>query len=428
MNDIEKQLFEERKRINSIETPDELETNLREALRNAPVKRKKKAAFIWKIVVAAMLLFSLIGYNYNALAYYSKKILGFDNMLFSTLRDLNDNDMGQGIDKSIQLENETTFTVNGIMTDENQLLLFYTLHNPNGLESNDDFISPSTIKGFLTNSSTSGGSGSFNADGTELKGMYHFDPINPFAKELTLVIWQYTEDGEFMKEITFPHDPNKAMQASIKQNINETFAVDQGEITFETIQVTPTLIVVEGSLQIDNYDRFEFPFNEIKLVVNERTMTSKSGGSRTSSTGTTFDLRYNAISEELQALQIEMRKFTGYEEISKSFSLDSILNEFITIHEEEELIVKEVAETARGTEITIATDENVTLDGVLLETEDGAIPLETTIKKDIKMQKDGRYMKQRTLVFPTSAPAESIFIEGIHYLKKYNKVIDIPLD
>ncbi len=60
------------------------------------------------------------------MAYYSKKILGVDPVLNGTLKQLNEEGLGQPVDETITLTNETKFTVNGVMTDENQLILFYT--------------------------------------------------------------------------------------------------------------------------------------------------------------------------------------------------------------------------------------------------------------------------------------------------------------
>lgn len=37
-------------------------------------------------------------------------------------------------------------------------------------------------------------------------------------------------------------------------------------------------------------------------------------------------------------------------------------------------------------------------------------------------------MKERTLLFDTQTKPENILIEGIHYMKEYNKVIEIPVD
>ncbi|MFD2131219.1 DUF4179 domain-containing protein [Pseudogracilibacillus auburnensis] len=427
MENLEKQLADEKARLDSMKAPDDLEMKLTAALNTVEPRRKRKVAFIWKVAIAAIILVSVISYNFNALAYYSKKILGFDDMLSGPLKDLNENEMGQVVDKSVELEGGTTLTIHGIMTDVNQLILFYTLRNPNGIDE-ENFISFASITGFLTNSSISGGPGYFNEDETEVKGMLQFEPVNPFAKKLTLVIWQFTEDDESTVEITFDHDPNKAMQANLTQPIKETVSVDSGTITFDVITASPTVTVLEGSIDVENLDKFEgAPLHGIRLIANGNSVGSSSYGVTTGPTGTTFDIQYHTLPEELDSLQVMVRKFIGYEEINKQIQFGPDKNEFFTLYEEEEMIVKQVEETSRGIEVTIATDEYVLLDGVSIVTKKGTIPLQTTIGEDYSMQINGVYMKERTLVFDTTETPEQLSIEGIHFLKTYNKTIDIPV-
>lgn len=427
VHNIEKKLDEEKSRMDAIKAPKEIEMILSETLNTVPPKKYRKTNLIWKIALTAIILFSVTSYNYNALAYYSKKIFGFDEVLSSTLKELNEADMGQVIEKSIQLENGTKLTVNGIMTDENQLVLFYTLKNPDGLDGGT--IMFDRITGFLTNSTGLGGTGNLNEDGTVEKGMYDFKAVNPFAKKLTLQVSQFLDDAQVeTTEISFAHDPNKAMQTDMKRPLKETFHVDKGNITFNSIIASPTLTVIEGSLDIENFDRFDFPFEEIHLTANGKPVAMMGGGSTSSVRGTEFDLRYDALPKDLNSLQLEMREFTGYEEINQKISLDTEIDEIVHLHDEQELLVKEVKETPTGTEITIATNENVILDGVSIGTKDGVVSsLKTTIREDIKAQKNGRYMKERTLIFDTRETAEYLSIKGIHYMKTYNKIIEIPV-
>src|SRR5690625_531842 len=158
MVDIEKRLMKEKDRINVITAPEKLEVRLEQALEQVPVRKGFNKNSIWKIAIAAILLFSLIGYNYNALAYYSKKIIGFDEVLYGDLKELNEQGMGQMIDKSIQLDKDTTLTIDGMMTDENRLVLFCTLKNPNGIDEDHNYLSFSEINGFLTNANVQSGS------------------------------------------------------------------------------------------------------------------------------------------------------------------------------------------------------------------------------------------------------------------------------
>ena len=180
MSDIEKERLNEKNSLNKVTAPVELEERLRQALDNVPIKKKRKPK--WPLALVALLFLSLVGYNYNGLAYYGKKIMGFDDLMSGTLAELNEEGMGQTIGKSVLLEDGTEFTVDGIMTDANQLILYYTLANLDEIED----ISFATITGFLTKSHRGGGTSIINEEQSEIKGQMSFDPVSPFAKKLTL--------------------------------------------------------------------------------------------------------------------------------------------------------------------------------------------------------------------------------------------------
>ena len=108
---------------------------------------------------------------------------------------------------------ERNFTINGIITDANQLIMYYTLTNPNGIEDrNHDFFRFSKITGFLTNSNAESGTSILNEDHTEIKGTMSFEPVSPFSKKLTLHFWQPLQNGQMTeRSISIPYNPNKAM-------------------------------------------------------------------------------------------------------------------------------------------------------------------------------------------------------------------------
>lgn len=86
MDNIEKRLTEENRRLNTIAAPEELEARLRSALEGAAPARTKRISVVWRAAAAAILLIVIFGYNYNAFAFYGKKLLGFDELISSTLQ------------------------------------------------------------------------------------------------------------------------------------------------------------------------------------------------------------------------------------------------------------------------------------------------------------------------------------------------------
>ncbi|HHY73116.1 MAG TPA: DUF4179 domain-containing protein [Bacillus bacterium] len=428
MNNIEKRLAEEKERIDSITAPEEVEMRLSRALKKIPPKRKKLIAPILKIAVALFFV-AIISYQYNALAFYGKKLIGFDEVMTGTLQQLNEEGKGQIVEKKIVLEDGTNFIINGIMTDANQLVMYYTVANPKGVDyfSSDPF-SGSRITGFLTNSNRGGGWASINENQAEIKGTMSFDPVSPFSKKLTFHYWQHQQNGQMKEEsVTFPYNPNKAMQTEVKQRIKKTLKVDKGTITFDSITATPTMTVIAGTLNVKNFDRVHSALFGVELIANGVPVETLGSGSSSSFMGTRFDIRYDRLPKPLKSLELVMKEFVGYQVLGEKIPLISAGTDERIALNGKELWVKDVSATSRGVEITIATDQDVMLDGVSIEIQNESIPLTTTVNQNLIKKENGQELKERTLLFDTKEKPEYLLIRGMHYMKQYNKKIVIPV-
>ncbi|WP_445491400.1 DUF4179 domain-containing protein [Niallia sp. 03133] len=429
MNNMEELLKEEKKHIDALKTPAELELRLRKALDQVENKTNRSSG-IWKSIVIAILLFLFVGYNFDAFAYYGKKIMGFDEVASSTLKTLNNEGMGQRVEKTVQLDNDTKLTINGIMADTNRTILYYTLANTNGLEEDySDSFSLSKLTGFLTNSNYSSGEGIFNKERTEFKGIADFESVSPFSKKLTLHYWRYAENGQGKEEkISFSFDPAKAMQAELKQSIKKKVKVDQGTITFNSIIASPTLTVVKGTLNVKNFDRLNENLMGIELLANGKTIEIIGSSTHSSPMGgRTFEIQFDALSKDLQTLELNVKEFVGYKKINETFPLKTIQEKPYKISGES-LWIKNVSTTLNGTEITIATKESILLDKVRIDSKNDSIPIKTTRNVEYVKQQNGEVMKERTLVFDPVDESNTMEIGGIHYMKQYNKKIQIPID
>ncbi|OEF95691.1 DUF4179 domain-containing protein [Desulfuribacillus alkaliarsenatis] len=426
MDNLEEKLAEERKRIQAIIAPEDMESRLRNALNNKAQERRKQPkrfSSLWKYAAVAMLSLMLIGYNYNAFAYYGKKLLGFDDIISGTLQELNEQGLGQAVDKSAQLIDGAILTIDGIMTDANQTIIYYTLSNDNGLENQaNNNLLPTRITGFLTNLNLFTGVSMMNESQTELKGTWTFDSVSPFAKKLTLHFREH--DGpNSMKEgsISFPYNPNKALQTQLKQSIRETVTVDRGTIRFQSISATPTSTVIEGKLDVDNFDRLHLGLHGIKLIANGEAIDILGSSVRS---GTTFEITYDALPEQIDSLYLAIEEFIGYADIDKTIPLAQQTNDAYSIGGNE-LWIYGVETTSRGVEITFATEENVLLDNVSIMAGAEQISLRTTINHTEIDAGNDKKLRQRTMVFDTSEPPSSLYIGGVHYIKPYNIMIDI---
>ncbi|MBB4825024.1 hypothetical protein HNO89_002250 [Sporosarcina luteola] len=419
MNEIEKRLMEEKKKMEQITAPDELEGRLWQALDAAPIKKKLKPK--WPLAVAAFLLVCLIGYNYNGLAYYGKKIIGFDELMSGTLTELNDKGMGQTVGEKVLLEDGSELTVDGIMTDANQLILYYTLSNVKDMEG----ITFGKITGFLTDSDQGAGTWTFNEKQSEIKGQLFFDPVSPFAKKLTLEATKLAEDGQSITCImSFPYDPNQAMQTELQQKLMKKVKVDKGTITFKTITATPTVTIIKGTVDVQNLDRVQLPFKQVQLQVNGKPIEQIGSGISTSIGGTKFELSFEALPQKVDSLELVVKEFVGYTNVDETIPLHPIRDQAFQL-EGKDLWVKKVEKTEDGVQITIASDEDVLLDGVTIEGKGGAVPLKTTIRQDYNELDDGRMVKERTLLFSTDVLPDTLSVKGMHHMKRVDEVIEI---
>ncbi|MEH7385870.1 DUF4179 domain-containing protein [Bacillus sp. JJ1521] len=425
MSNVEERLSDEKKRLNSITAPEELEDRLRDALNKTPI-RKKRVMPNWLIAAVALLFISLISYNYNAFAFYGKKLLGFDEVITGTLKDLNDEGMGQVIGKKAMLTDGTDLIIDGIMTDENQLILYYTLSNPAGIsEESTDPLTFAKITGFLTDSNRGGGTYIFSDNQTEIKGMLTFDPVSSFAKKLTLHYQQTHKNNQMIEgTMTFPYDPNQAMQTEIKQSIKKTLKVDKGKINFKTITATPTSTVVRGTLNVENFSRLPLGLDGIELVANGTSVPVLGSGVSTTLNGTKFDIQYDTLPKQLKTLQLIMKDFVGYQQLEEKISLEDVSDKPIHLAHNKHIWIKDVSITEKGVEITITTENSVLLDEVSIEVQNEIISLKTTINH--KEPKDE--MKERTLLFETNNKPEFLIIKGMHYVKEYNQTIDLKVN
>ncbi len=98
MDQIRKKLLEEKRKIDSIQSPKELEDRLRHALHHTP-KRSKQKMSSWALVAVALCMIIMVSYQYDAFAYYGKKLFGFDEIISGTLKELNNEGIGHKIDK-----------------------------------------------------------------------------------------------------------------------------------------------------------------------------------------------------------------------------------------------------------------------------------------------------------------------------------------
>ncbi|QZY56424.1 DUF4179 domain-containing protein [Crassaminicella profunda] len=432
MNEVEKILRKKKLEIDEIEVPEELETRLRAALKNRHSSKTIKGK--WKIkVVAFLIAMMMIGYNVDTLAFYGKKLVGYDTLMSSNLKNLNELEKGQLIGKSYTFKNGEKITLDGIMLDDNQLLAFYTLQ---GLSENIDNVGSMSMEGIVGRHYMMGGQGEIDEKKKEVKWIMAFEPPYFFEKELR---WTFTlTQGDKMEEgeIIFTLDRNKAMGHILKKEINKTIQVDESKIRFESILASPTTTVIKGTIQNivelakDQIigERFRPDEIDIKLIANGKELLEQGSGMSTDMSGMKFDKEYEPLPTDLDKLQIQFVSFQADHDVHEKIKINKdevnkslkILGQNITINK--------VYEENGETYVTITTEESVLLSKVVLIIDGKKINLEETVLDEYDKRGDGRINHTRTLRFLGTGKDLQLDIHRIKYNKIYNQFIDIPMN
>ncbi|WP_352420656.1 DUF4179 domain-containing protein [Proteiniborus sp.] len=434
MKEVERILAEEKKDIDSIEVPDELESRLYKALESSSSIRVKKKN--WKpVVAAACIVFLLIGYNFNALAYYGKKLLGYDSVMNGTLKQLNELGKGQPIGKSYTFKNGLTVTLDGIMVDENQLLAFYTVKDPNGAVDEINHIGMS-MKGFIREYNPESGQGEINNEKTEIKWVHSFEKPSAFEKTLKFELTLFDKNNSERGEISFRIDPSKAMGHTLKQRINKTIEAGDTKIYIESIVASPTKTVLHGKIQnIIELAKDQMlgerlrPNNvDVKLIANGQDVEPQGGGMSTDMKGIRFHSEYDALPYDLTSVQLNIVSFSVDRDVNKKVDINEDLeNQEIEVLGQK-IEINKVYESDRSTYVTFTTSEDVVLTRVVLIVDGERINLKETTSSDLKKLEDGTIMHTRTMHFPKTGSKYELSIEKMAYTQAYNKIIDIPLD
>lgn len=418
MNELEKYLETERERLEKSHAPEELTERLRLALEQTAPRRRNKAPK-WMAFAVAILILSFVSYNYNAFAYYGKKLLGYDELMTETLAQLNEEGSGQSIGKKVTLSDGTEIYLDGLLTDENQSILYYTVKNPNGVLEESYF---DKLRGTLTKAHATYGTSSKNEGATEIKGIQAFEAVSPFAKELTLE-YRYN-DGTEQKEITFPYNPKLAMQTELKQSIHKKVHVDQGTIRFDSIIATPSRTTIKGKVNVDNFDRLDLGVGGIQLLANGKPVSETGASTRSALLGRNIEIYYDRLPQELETLEIVVDKFIGYRKMNETIALNGEAEQSEKILGNE-LLIRKVEKTSEGIQVTIATEQDILLDGVSIQSKGKSTPLHTTRRADFLEEENGKVMNERVLLFESDSLPETLSIEGMHYSKKYGTKIEL---
>ena len=439
LNELDRLLSEEKKKLDDIIIPNDIELRLRESLNNIP-KRKNKH---FRGRVAVILIFViLLGYNMDTLAYYGKKLLGYDTVMNGTLQELNDLGKGQLVGKTHTFSDGVSVTLDGVMLDDNNLIFFYTIEDPK--YNVEDIFSRLRI-GITGYAGTSGygGQGNTDSEGKSQQWIIRTDRTPKFYEQNIGLELYYTTDAGNMEEgkINFNLDRNAAVGKSISIAVNEELELDSRNIRVKSLVASPTSTFVHGEVQnilelgLDylSGERFRASVVDMILLADGKEIENYGSGMRSDMSGTKFDLQFDAIPEDTKEIELKLKYFGGEHDTNELIKLNKDEAKEVNILGQN-IRIEDVYEESGNTYITFTSEENTTLSKVYLVIDGVRHDLKETIPGDYEKviyeevidgnsYKTTKIFYTRTMKFEGTGDSLELEILRIRYTKDYDKVI-----
>ncbi|GGH19898.1 DUF4179 domain-containing protein [Paenibacillus segetis] len=435
MQTIEEKLLEHKQSLNVVQAPAELESRLRNALEHVPAKKKNMSRPMTWIASSAAALLLIIGtYQYPAFAYYGSKLLNTTDLYSLSFSEVADQGYGQTVNKSKTLDDGTVITIDGVIADENALLMYYTVGRHAGSVYNDHGsyrYGVDGLHGFMTNSDWKEGGGNPSEDETQFEGVYKFEPVSPFARTLTVTFYEWLDNGERASyPISFDFEANKAMKSMIKEDISKSVPVDEGTVHYDSITASPTSTIVKGHYDMDEkgYPRF---MGNTKLYVNGTEMKPRrmqsSDDSKKDILG--FELEFDVLpTDKIKTIELVLEDFPGYQKVEEPISLASPSDQSIKIGDEK-VWIRSVTKTDAGYDIVIARKQFTFLetDNLSVQAGDIVVPVSSISSSRPWDLKNGNILWEQTYSFNITEKPERLLLDGFDYIKTYDKTISIPV-
>ncbi len=322
------------------------------------------------------------------------------------------------------------------MLDDNQLLAYYTINNPEGKLDIGEISSILYIKGMAKDYMINSSQGLIDDSESQIRYIASFEPPYFFEKGLSLVCSLGSGSETETGSITFNLDRNQAMGHTLKKKLHKSVQVDETKVRFETITATPTTTVIKGTLQTSLelardqalHKRFR-PYDfEMELIANGKKLEPKGSGMRTDTNGITFEQEFDALPVNLKDLQLNVVRFSADHDVNQQFQLQ--LGEMKQPNQimGQSLVFEQLYPSKGETYLTISSEESVVLTKVYLIMDGKRVNLKETIKDEYDKKADGTVIHTRTLHFPGTGQKYQLDIQRMIYAKTYNKNIVIPID
>lgn len=446
MRNIEDELKIKSDEIDSMKAPLEMEDRLRRALDSevmpdiVPVKRRQWRTGKWVLAAAVVLFVAFGALNFDVLAYYGKKIFGYDEVTSGSLKELNTLGMGQEIDKSYTFKNGTKVTLDGVMLDENKLVAMYTINGDS--EEKIQNISLNPIEGFWGSYVMTSGQGLESDNKKEIKWVQEFISPSIFDRDLNFTISSTSDDvsrGE-VGRIPFKLDMNKAIKHVIKCDINQTVEFQGTKYKFNTLSATPLSVVVEGSIFPGSQDEWKI-YEGRDLLGQRRTLdveltetyiqdgkpvTEKlerqTGGMGTGTGGISFDFGFDGLKPDIQSLVLSFVKVEDTRMIDKKISITPGMEETKVVPNSDELVIKDVKVDGGNTVVVFDAQVDVAFEPALMI---GGEQSKVLDESPDTVSEGGKELIQKTYKFEGSGSDMQLMLKTLSREQYVNKDITV---
>lgn len=419
------QLFnKEKEKLDGIQIPDDMEKTLKLALDNRSIKKKKLP---YRRIAAILVIVFLLSYNMNTLAFYAKKIVGYDSVMNGTLQDLNNEGRGQRINKSHRFSDGVSVTLDGVMLDANNLILFYTIEDPNNNVEEVASRMRINLSGFLNRTMGYGGTGQRdNEDRYERWVVTSNSPPKFYEQSLSLDLW-YSPEGKAHEEgqIRFRLNRNSALGNSIRIPIDKEIQLegDNNSINVKSMLASPTATIVKGQIQnifelgLDQVLGQRVSVLDIDMVLNADgvELPLQASGMSTGMKGMNFDFRFDRLPKDIDSLELRLKSFSSVHQLDELIPVEK--GKTIEILGQK-IIIEDIYEKQGKTFIRLSSDEGTRLQKVGLEIDGVEEELIRTI--DIDMDK---VKYTRTLEFNGRGQNLSLHLEKLSFIQTFDEVI-----
>ncbi len=444
MNDIEKALRNKKAEFERIETPAEMESLLKQALQG------KKKRISYRPVAAILITVLIFTYNFDVIAYYGKRFAGYDQITIGALNKLNEEGRGQEIGKSCSFSNGASVTIDGIMFDDNELLVFYKLQTSSGkleeiIQAGLPWFSIHGLKPMGYHYTSGEG---IIVDDQTMTFIDTMEPIMFYEKWLRFDIQMMVNGEPEIQSVSFTLDRDRAMERTAKLMLNAEAVLGDCRVVFDEFTASVMSSMIKGRIipqsdeALERYNpgtaegSMEIPHLVYDIVSDEGEVMQFSGGQSASGGNITFTGRSDALPKDFKTLQIKNIREETMKTIDKAVVVSTGTKD---MRVSEDLIINNVYRNSEDLCISVSS-RGIPVIGLFR----GEEQLEQINEEEFKLEAESTEPVERVFRFRASEEGSAdgvldesteddanslmVSVKYIRYIKISPDTINIPID